>query len=133
MMASYLRDLHPDDVPLWLSVETAVWRLALAAKLKLREVKPMPTRFLITHQGCCLAHPANEIWISLRRSPGKHAERYSEHQLLDTIAHEVAHLKAGVRAQHRDGFFRAFSEMLVLACDINIRFDIQASGVNLEP
>jgi hypothetical protein len=125
-----LKHLHRDDVPLWLAVETATWRLALAAQLPLRTVKPMTAQHAKTLAGYCTGSPLYEIRYALRNVLGK---RYALHQLLDTIAHEVAHLKAGVKRQHEEKFFRDFAEMLTLAEDINIRVDLLASGTELEP
>lgn len=138
MTRADLKNLHPDDVPLWLAVETAVWRLALAAKTGVSRIRPMPRKMVTMTAGFYITPPDakdKEIWLSLRKtSTGKKwGDRYPLHFLLDTIAHEVAHAKAGCGADHGPKFFRAFADMLVLAEDINIRVDIQSAQCKLEP
>lgn len=136
MTRADLKELHPHDIPLWLAVETAVWRLALAAKLPLRSVIPVPKRLLSVAAGYCSKHPHNQIQISLRHGWEQKAgfgKRCQLHFLLDTIAHEVAHLAAGWAADHGPQFFREFARMITLSEDINIRVDILAAQANLAP
>jgi len=136
MTRADIKELHPHDIPLWLATETAVWRLALAAKLPLRFVRPVPKRFTSTVAGYCLKHPRNEIQVALRHgwdAKRGWGRRCNLHFILDTIAHEVAHMAAGWAADHGPKFFREFARMINLAEDINIRVDIEAAQCNLAP
>lgn len=136
MTRADITQLHPHDIPLWLGVETATWRLALAAGLPLRSVVPVPKRLASTAAGYCTKSPHNQIQVSLRHGWCANkgwGKRCPLHFLLDTIAHEVAHLSAGFGADHGPKFFREFARMINLAEDINIRFDIEAAQCNLAP
>lgn len=135
MTSADLKQLHPHDVPLWLAVETATWRLACAAKLPLERIRPVPKRELIRTAGCCY-HGSREIQVGLRRSWTKKdgwSPRFQQYYLLDTIMHEVAHLAAGHEASHGEQWVREFARMMVLAEDINIRVDLINSGAKLKP
>lgn len=134
MTSDDLKQLHPHDIPLWLGVETAVWRLALASRVKLHRVVPVPRHLCQQAAGWTFwgSHPC--IKISLRRRWEKDkgwSQRFSAHFLIDTICHEVAHLKSGLRADHGPKFFKAFAATILLAEKINIRVDIESSGAIL--
>jgi len=129
-----IREIHPHDIPLWLGVETATWRLALAAKVNIHRVVPVPRKETARASGWTFWGPRPQIKIGLRRWEGATlgwGPRFTQHFILDTIAHEVAHLKAGLKADHGPKFFLAFADMLRLAEKINIRVDIESSGAIL--
>jgi hypothetical protein len=128
-----IRELHPQDIPLWLGVETATWRLALAAKVNIHRVVPVPRKETRQASGWTFWGPRPQIKIGLRRwyPDTGWTGRFTQHFILDTIAHEVAHLKAGVRADHGPKFFYAFADMIRLAEKINIRVDIESTGAIL--
>ena len=135
MTSADIKQLHPEDIPLWLAVETATWRLALAASLPLKRVRPVPRWELIQTAGACY-HGSREIQVALRRSWSKThgwSKRFQRYYILDTIMHEVAHLAAGHAADHGEKWVREFARIMILAEDINIRLDLENSGAILKP
>lgn len=138
MTRQCLTDLHPDDAALWLNVEKAVWRLCLAANLKRlpRCIVPTPKRSLDSRAGqVSWGRCGAEVEISLRYffDAGKWSARYPLHYMLDTIAHEVAHVAVGFNDDHGPKFFQEFSRLLVIQEQLGLRHDLSANGVTLAP
>lgn len=141
MTANYLADLHPDDLRYWLYVEKACWRLAVASGLGdiLKSVRPTPKKNICRNGsfffGLCYLQPESTLEITVRLFQDKSwaKSRVPLSNLIDTIAHEMAHLKAShkERDSHGPKFFRAFGKMLVLQEKIKIRVDLLAAGVKV--
>lgn len=133
-----LSQLHPDDRALWLNVEKAAWRLALAAKLPRlpRCIVPTPKRRLDSQAGRVVwGRGGTEVELSLRGwyFKGKWGPRYPLHYTLDTIVHEMAHVATRFNDDHGSKFFLEFARLLVLQEKLNLRLDLQANGVKLLP
>ena len=142
MNASHLKDLHPDDVILWLHVEAAVWRLVRASGARVSAVGPVPKMETAGAAGLCTwtggtkKHPKGPhvLHIGVRRFiKGRWRERMTLHYILDTICHEVAHAKAGWADDHGTKWFTEFGKLVLLCEKLKIRRDILNSGVKILP
>ncbi len=127
MHARYLKDLHPDDVALWLGVEKACWRLALDQGIRFSAVAPLPRKFVSSYSGeaDCVSR---RLRISLRYSWHEKwgwGKRRNYAYILDTLVHEMAHLATPhERDDHGPKFFREFSRLLLVQEKLKLRFDL---------
>lgn len=143
MIAAQLKDVHPDDVVLWLHVEAAVWRLVHASKARVRSVRPVPKEDLHAAWGLCTweggtkRFPKGPCALSVavrdfnRTRKGCWGPRTTIQNILDTICHEVAHAKAGWASDHGAKWNTEFAKLLLLSEKLKIRRDILNSGVKI--
>ena len=140
MNAAQLKDIHPDDVVLWLHVEAACRRLAVASKARVTIIRPTPKNETWDYWGLCdwtggtRKRPLGpfEINLTVRQCfKGEWMERASLPYLLETIAHEIAHCHAGWKADHGEKFYREYARMILLSEKLKIRRDILKCGVKI--
>lgn len=116
--------LHPDDYRLWSVVEGAVWRLVNLSKMRLDFVSPTSKKESIRAYGFChVGDGFRAIELSLRSwEKGKWGTREPAYLYLQTIAHEVAHLR---HQDHSNAWFTEYIRLLNLAVSLNLLVDIQ--------
>lgn len=131
MIRSDRRRLHPDDVPLWLAVEAAVFRLARHVDTRINWVRPMKKADIQFWWGMYHGYPERGIEITLREWDAKRGwdvKPQKCYQLVDVIAHEVAHAKVGIPASHGNRWIKAYAHCLYTAAVLNLRLDLLKSG-----
>lgn len=104
-----MKHLHPDDHELFYAVKSITREYALVFDLKLKSVKPMKLRNAEGVVGTCSKD--GQIRIRLRASTdGKwDKKRDLPYQIVDTIAHELAHL---LHQKHRNEWFKMHGSIL---------------------
>jgi predicted metal-dependent hydrolase len=88
------------DKKLWEFVEATTWKYARQLNLPLRKVKPLPPEKWF--YGDCSSDGRIRIQIAFQGSP-RDCFRLHAYQILDTIAHELAHLRHN---KHRPDWFQ---------------------------
>jgi len=89
------KDYLPDyDLPLWRAVELAAWRYSCLHEIPLKVIEPMKST-IKDHFGYARIQ-LGVVCIRLRRKNRRGNWTYSEtgKELVDTLAHELAHLLA---------------------------------------
>ena len=131
------RRLHPDDVKLWLAVEGAITRLADFTDTRLHWIRPLKKSETDIWWGMYHGYPQHGIEIAVRdwHGPreGWEPKVHRLYQLVDTIAHEMAHAKVGIRASHGNRWFAAYAHCLDAAVFLDLRFDLLKSGAKFPP
>lgn len=103
-----MSNLCKKDRELYLTVHKIMFDLAQANDLKLHSVRPLEKRKCEWYFGRCSKR--GNIRLRLRDvRNGKWAERDEVYQIVDTMAHELAHLYS---QQHGIGWFRAHAHLL---------------------
>lgn len=95
------------DKKLWKFVRDTTWEYADIFNLPLRKVKPLPSDKWF--YGDCSSDGRIRVQIAFQGGP-RDCSRLQAYQIIDTIAHELAHLR---HSKHRPAWFRL--HVLILA------------------
>lgn len=110
-----MKNLCESDALLWAVVELAAWKWACLRRLPLRSVEPLPAHGHSDCFGWC-DKDTKRIAVALRFSKGDfwHARCLPARRILETLAHELAHLKFHSHGkQHRRLTRDLFDDMLM--------------------
>lgn len=104
-----MKHLHKDDRELWVFVEKVIWRYAGLFDLPIEEVKPVKRKNTHDRYGQCSKNGV--VRIALRTfSRGRWSKRPElSYQIVDTIAHELAHLR---EQKHGALWIRLYADIL---------------------
>jgi predicted metal-dependent hydrolase len=104
-----MKHVHKADRRLWSFVEQVVWTYASLYDLAISEVKPVKRKNAHDRYGQCSKHGV--VRIAVRTfSDGKWDKRPElAYEIVDTIAHELAHLK---HQKHNIAWLRLYANIL---------------------
>lgn len=98
------KNLHPDDKALWALVKKIARRHAVLHGLELKKVKPMHRRYAKKFYGYCTDRGVVAIGLRSERK-----KRYCAYRILETLAHELAHLR---HWDHSQKWFALYGKIL---------------------